>query len=494
VGNIEELETVHSLQSTVHIPMLRCFCLAKAGAERNLLRMILHTIRRAFLLGVSLIMLSSSGYALGPHEVLVLANGREADSIEVAKTYARQRQIPEVNIVVLDLPAVNPQAPPAMRPSDFTRLIWSPATQAAKARGIDDHILVWVYSTHFPIRTTSQPPISLQGLTFMRNHMPLAKEIAEGSYVSPLFSGPDAPGANGYGPQTFDVSRQMLREDMPLPNMTLGYTGPRGNTKAEVLFCLSTGLRSDGTHPDGTVYFVTSEDVRSRCRQWQFPSSAVGLKRAGIRASISKAFPVGKEDVIGIMMGSAVVEPSKVGRFLPGCMAEHLTSLAAMFDHNGQTKLSRWIAQGVTASAGAVCEPMSIWEKFPSPRFFNHYTAGCSVIESFYQSIRCPLQIMLVGDPLATPWAPDASVSIEGLDNGELVKTSRAIERRIRTKPGLFFNRTLYLVDERIVGKGNAFELNPAELESGTHTLRVVAFRTGFVRSQIFEVRTFRTE
>ena len=456
--------------------------------------MTFFTIRRAFLLVASLVVLSSSGFALGPHEILILANGKEPDSVEVAKAYARQRQVPEGNIVVLNMPAIAPGQAPVMSPEDFTRLIWTPATHVAKARGIDDHILAWIYSTHFPIRITSTPPVSLQGLTFVRNHMPSAKAIAEGSYVSKLFSGPDAPGESGYGPQTFDSSQLLLREEMPLPSMTLGYTGPRGNTKAEVLACLATGLRSDRTRPDGAVYFVTNNNVRSRCRQWQFPSSAKELNQAGVKATISDTFPEGARDVIGIMMGSPTVEPTKVGRFLPGCMAEHLTSFGAMFDVNSQTKLSRWIARGVTASAGTVCEPMSIWAKFPNARFFNHYAAGCTVIESFYQSIRCPLQIMLVGDPLAAPWAPDASLSIEGLEADDLVSTSRTLGRRIQAPRGLYFSRTLYLVDGRIVGKGLTFELDPSGLDAGEHTLRVVAYQTGFVRSQIFSSRSFRTE
>ena len=433
-------------------------------------------------------------FALGPHEILLLANGGEPDSIEVAKEYARLRQIPDSNIVRLRLPAWKADQPPVMTPQDFTRLIWSPAVQAAKARGIDDHILAWVYSTHFPIRIGSQPPVSLQGLTFMRNHMPSSKDVGDGSYVSPVFAGPDSPGGNSYGPQSFDSMRQLLREEMPLPCMALGYTGSRGNTKAEVLACLQTGTRSDATSPTGSVYFITNGDVRSRCRQWQFPGAAAGLKYLGVNASIGEVFPEGRRDVMGIMMGTHTVTPSKVGRFLPGCMAEHLTSAAACFDHENQTKISRWIAAGATASAGTVWEPMSIWAKFPNARFFNHYASGCTMIESFYQSIRCPLQIMLIGEPLAAPWAPEASLDIEGIADGELVTAPRPIDIRVEMVPGVSYRRFAYLVDGRIRGTGESFTLDPAGLAPGTHELRAVAYRTGFVRSQIFDVKMFRSE
>jgi len=155
---------------------------ASGPAGRIFPSMLCERTKRFFLSTVFAAWLSPQGFALGPHEILVLAHGSEPDSIEVAKAYARMRHVPDANVVVLHMPAWRSGQAPVIRPEDFTRLIWGPATQAAKARGIDDHILAWVYSTHFPIRIDSQPPVSLQGLTFMRNHMPESKAIGEGSY------------------------------------------------------------------------------------------------------------------------------------------------------------------------------------------------------------------------------------------------------------------------------------------------------------------------
>ena len=444
----------------------------------------------AVLLGIH-----SAAFALGPHEILILANGREPDSVEVAKHYARLRQVPECNIVVLQMPASIKAQAPGIKPEDFTRLIWTPATQVAKARGLDDHILAWVYSTHFPIRTYSQPSVSLQGLTFMRNHMPESKVIGDGSYHSPLFAGPDKPRDTGYAPQSFGAAAELLRREMPLPSMTLGYTGERGNTKAEVIACLEKGKRSDYTQPTGSIYFVTSGDVRSVCRRWQFADAVRNLKRMGVQASVGDTFPKDKTDVMGVMMGSQLVKPETVGRFLPGCMAEHLTSFAAAFDYKTQTKISRWIAAGVTASAGAVCEPMSIWAKFPNARFYNHYASGCTVIESFYQSIRCPFQIMLVGDPLAAPWASSpATLDITGLKAGDLVSGPRSIQVGIESKSNRSFRRVVHLIDGRIAGEGRTFTLSAEGLKPGTHTLRIVAYETGLVQSQSFLILPFKTQ
>ncbi len=432
--------------------------------------------------------------AVGPHELLVLANAREPESMAVAEAYVRLRNIPAVNLLSLDLGDSVKRNDAGLPPEVFTERIWAPAQAAMRERGIADHILVWAYSTHFPFRIDSSPPVSLQGLTFVRNRMPPPAEISGGTYASPLFAGPDSPGGNGFAPQSFDSAKMLLRDEMPLPNMTLGYTGtPGGNTLQEVLAMLHGGKEADSTAPDGTVYFVTRDDIRSKAREWQFGSAAEGLRRMGVRAVVTNAMPSGAEGIIGIMTGSPVVDPAAAGSYLPGAMAEHLTSFAGVLDNAHQTKMTRWIAAGATGTAGTVCEPMSYWTKFPNARFFNHYRMGCTLIESFYQSIRSPLQLMLIGDPLAAPWAPEASLRMAGVEPDERLDGPRPIDLHIQAPRGTHYTRFVYLVDGRIVGEGRTFTLEPSGLAAGPHELRAVAYQVGFVRSQVFGTVSFTT-
>lgn len=432
--------------------------------------------------------------AIGPHELLVLANGREAESVAVAEAYVRMRQIPASNLLVLDLGDTVKDNAASIPPEVFTERIWAPAQAAMRERGIANHILAWAYSTHFPFRIASSPTVSLQGLTFVRNRMPPAAEISGGTYASPLFAGPDSPIGNGFAPQSFDSAKLLLRDEMPLPNMTLGYTGtPGGNTLQEVLAMLHNGKEADSTAPDGTVYYVTRDDVRSKAREWQFASAAEGLRRMGVRAVVTNAMPSGAEGILGIMTGSPAVDPAAAGRYRPGAMAEHLTSFAGVLDNTHQTKMTRWIAAGATGTAGTVCEPMSYWTKFPNARFFNHYRMGCTLIESFYQSIRSPLQLMLIGEPLAAPWAPRASLRIAGIEPNELLGNPRPIDLHIQAPRGTHYSRFVYLVDGRIAGEGRRFTLDPNGLAPGPHKLRAVAYQIGFVRSQVFDTIPFRT-
>ena len=131
--------------------------------------------------------------ALGPHEILLLVNQDSPASLEIANHYTRLRRIPPANVVHLSLPGKVFDARSQMDPDEFTRYIWEPANRFARERGLEDHILAWVYSADFPIRITSAVPVSLQGITLVRNRLPDPESIKRGTYRSPLYAGPDGP-------------------------------------------------------------------------------------------------------------------------------------------------------------------------------------------------------------------------------------------------------------------------------------------------------------
>lgn len=441
------------------------------------------------LLAVSLLLLvAPAARALGPHEILLLVNRNSPDSTAIAREYCRLRGVPEPNLVLLDLPYPAGKVPVEIAAADFTRLIWDPATAAAKARGIQDHILAWVYSVDFPVRIAGNPPGSITGLTFLRNRPASQTDVAQALYRSPLFAGPESPQAAGFPAQSLDVQKAWLAKDTPLPAMMLGYVGPNGNTRAEVLACLERGAKADAQKPDGTVYFATNTDVRSVCRLWEIPSAANELKSRRIRFSITNALPIAATDVIGLMAGAADLDLKSGPAFLPGAMAEHLTSFGAMFDTSSQTKITEWIRAGATASAGTVTEPLSAWPKFPHARFHAHSAAGCTIIESFYQSLRCPLQILPLGDPLCAPWRSAATLTIKGLASGRVENRTR-VSASVEARPDELYNRFLFLLDGRpfrALAKESTVTLDPAALPAGRHVLRAVAYSAGSLRQQAF--------
>jgi hypothetical protein len=265
-----------------------------------------------------------------------------------------------------------------------------------------------------------------------------------------------------------------LRDRMPLPSMMLGYTGEKGNAVQTVLESLGRGVTSDFRGRRSGFYFVQSEDVRSTCREWQFYPAVNELKTRGITAEVTTNFPAGKSNVMGLLMGAETVHPSEIKSFAPGAMAEHLTSWSAEFQ-KPQSKCTDWIKAGATASAGIVVEPLSNPNKFPSARFFVHYTSGCTMLESFYQSIACPLQTLLVGDPLAKPFAVPFSLKILGADSIENDFTYLAnAESRLQN---VKFQYAFLLDDELIqpFSDANDVFVRVNKLDDGYHELRAVA-------------------
>jgi hypothetical protein len=124
-----------------------------------------------------------------------------------------------------------------------------------------------------------------------------------------------------------------------------------------------------------------------------------------------------------------------------------------------------------------VVEPGAIWMKFPHARFFTHYREGCTVLESYYQAISAPVQILLVGDPLAGPWTRRVDVGLTGFG-------SRAVSGQVRIgavlrEPEDRNVEFLFLVDGHTVrprGRGRVIELDTAQIPNGPHQVRVVAY------------------
>lgn len=91
--------------------------------------------------------------------------------------------------------------------------------------------------------------------------------------------------------------------------------------------------------------------------------------------------------------------------FLPGAMADHLTSAGGVLDGTGQMSALRWLEGGATGSYGAVVEPCNFTTKFPDPTLaILQYTSGEPLIESYWKSVAMPGQGVFIGDPLASPW------------------------------------------------------------------------------------------
>lgn len=432
--------------------------------------------------------LTVSASALGPHEIVVLVNANSGDSMHVANHFINLRRVPPQNVVYLSLPDTVLEPGASISRADFTNLIWEPANRIIRQRGIEDHVLAWVYSAGFPVRIAGPPGLSIQGLTFLRNKVPDAKDVQMGTYRSRIFAGPDAPRGERGPSMSLENFTLILGDEYPLPSMMLGVAGSRGNEPQRIVECIGIGAGSDHQRMTGTVFFVVGKDVRSTCREWQYGESQRELNALGIESAVVTQVPANAR-IAGLMMGSPSVPASTFSgpvTYAPGAMCEHLTSAAAIFDDPNQTKLTHWIQHGATASAGTVIEPYALWVKFPSARFYAHLASGCTMLESFFLSIRCPLQTLLVGEPLAQPGAPALQVSLE---LNPISPTQTLVRASVAPGNADKDSRYMFFLDGQTLEHpdfGPDASLDPSTLSEGYHDLRVVLYRDGTVRHQAF--------
>jgi uncharacterized protein (TIGR03790 family) len=115
----------------------------------------------------------------------------------------------------------------------------------------------------------------------------------------------------------------------------------------------------------------------------------------------------GQRDLLFYLTGLAQVAEVESNRFLPGAVADHLTSFGGVLpDGAGQMTATRWLAAGATGSYGTVEEPCNYTEKFPQASVLaDRYRSGETLLEAYWKSVQWPGQGLFVGEPLARPWA-----------------------------------------------------------------------------------------
>jgi hypothetical protein len=439
---------------------------------------------------------STAALALGPHECIILVNRRSMESVELANFYAELRQIPAANIIQLELPEKARWAQASFTPEEFRQHIYEPVRKTLRERNISGHIMAWLYSLDFPTTIETTPPMSLTGITFVRGIPPSTDDIEKGTWLSPFFRGPDRADGPASPPTSLEQFTLVLSTNMPIPSMMLGWTGSRGLTMEEIKRQLRASAASDGAQPAASVFFETSEDVRTQARAWQFESVTRELAGLGVAAFTGPDAPKNRVDMMGVLAGTAAFNSTTYGVLRPGAYADHLTSFAARFDDPYQTKLTDWLRRGAAASSGTVSEPYANWAKFPAARLFTFYASGCTIMESLFMSTRSPLQILFVGDALANPWAKPPGITLINMaddENAPIIGKGQFLASTWggfgQAPPSIIF-----FLDGRPVshpGHQPNLDIDTAILHDGYHEMRVVAYAQESVRHQGSDILTF---
>ena len=169
---------------------------------------------------------------------------------------------------------------------------------------------------------------------------------------------------------------------------------------------IERGIAADGTAPAGTVYLVRTTDAARNTRAASY-SDLRSVIPSNLHV-VELATPV-THDVLGAIAyftGAAQVEELTRIHFIPGAIADHLTSTGGVLIGGSQMPATAWLKQGATASYGNVSEPCNHPEKFPNIGvLMRHYGLGETVLEAYWKSVEMPGQGLFIGEPLARPFA-----------------------------------------------------------------------------------------
>jgi hypothetical protein len=447
----------------------------------------------------------------GPENVFLLVNSNSEASKTIANHYIDWRKIPANNVLYLDWKGV----PGSIGATGFRESILLPALTALETRNLATQVDYLVYSSDFPWRIELQqlfpqtkfrpefaPAASINGATYLAPYIlaenPSLLDIdvnwyVPGNRLQNLAQCTDLANVQTRGFRAryyWDQNGRKTEGNPPgqryLLSTMLGVTRGRGNTVDEVLSYLRRSVSADGTHPRGTIYFMWNKDVRSFTRDKCFPAVAEQINAAGVRAVVQQGrLPTGAKDVAGMMVGTPEFSVAKDNiKILPGAVCEHLTSEGGIIAPEAhQTPLSEFLRHGAAGASGTVIEPRALQAKFPLPSMQLHYVRGCSLAEAFYQSISCPYQILIVGDPLCQPWATFPKIAVGGVNPNDKVKGTLSI---VPSGPSAIGSFELFVDGRRAMRAppGTPFPLDTTKLADGYHELRVVGSRSDPIETQ----------
>ena len=439
---------------------------------------------------------------LGPEDVFLVVNSASPASKAVANHYQQLRSIPANNMMYLDW-----SGPVTVTDIDtFRDRILQPIFIELEKRNLISQIDCIAYSSDFPYGVefsadtngdAKHTTASLTGMTFLAQQTMTGNPNIYTNLDSNWYARPKA--GRGRRDQSHGFRSSYYWRDDGGPHRSSGrryilatmlaYTSGRGNSLREVVSYLRRSALADGTHPDGTIYLMKSNDVRSRTRQGGFPNLINDLRELGIRAEVANGqLPQGKSDVAGAVVGTSAFKWENSGStILPGAIVENLTSYGGILKHGaGQTPMTAFLRHGAAGSSGTVIEPFAIQAKFPHPDIHLHYARGCTLAESFYQSVRGPYQLLVVGDPLCRPWASIPVVEVEGVEANQSISGVIEIRPKTRSKTDTPVAEFALLIDGRElvrVADGSAMRLDTRKIPDGRHEIRIVAIEDSLIES-----------
>jgi uncharacterized protein (TIGR03790 family) len=312
--------------------------------------------------------------AITPEDVAVVVNDQDANSRLLGDYYIKARNIPRKNLIVVSLqPGVA-----VLNPEEFS-LVREKIYSSLKP---NIQVIVLVWTTPYAVSCNSITSAITLGYE--------PKQCEDGCSVGKK---------NPY----FNSTSRNPVQDL---NMRLSILLPSDSIEM-AKSVIDKGVLSAFKINDTTGYFLKTQDTdRSKPRESFYPRDLTKIDSKKITFRTIRADSIkDKKDVMFYFTGLATVPDLETLNFVPGAIADHLTSTSGILYNGWQMSSLKWLEAGVTGTYGSVSEPCNYWQKFPNPRvLLQHYLAGETLIEAYWKSVYWPAQGLFLGEPLAAPF------------------------------------------------------------------------------------------
>ncbi len=325
--------------------------------------------------GVPEVLLPNSG--LMPEDLAVIVNQQDPLSVKIARYYQQKRKIPQDNIISISF---EPDKP-SMSVGEFAVL------QSVVKSKTPEHIQAYLLTWAEPYRVECMSISSAFALGFDRKYC--------------------ATGCQTTAPNLYARSNSLRPfDDFSIrPTMLLAAT-----SFDEAKALIDRGVAADGQKlsdvKKANAYLLETSDQRRSVRKALYRSVEILLSdQINVKKRQADAIK-DKTDIMFYFTGKKFIDDIDSNQFLPGAMADHLTSSGGQLTNSAQMSALRWLEGGATGSYGTVVEPCNLLEKFPNPLIaMSKYLEGASLIEAYWKSVIMPGQGIFVGEPLAKPYA-----------------------------------------------------------------------------------------
>jgi uncharacterized protein (TIGR03790 family) len=317
--------------------------------------------------------LSLPKHRLQASELAVIVNDADPLSVQIGEYYVKARHLPAGNLLHVSFRPGNA----AMSVSEFTRL--RTTIEQTTPAHIQAYATTWVA----PFRVDCMSITS--ALTFGFDKAWCSARQCAPTQASPYFAYRGA-----------DPDRDLgIR-----PTMSIA-----ADTFADAKALIDRGVAADATRPPGTAYLVSTNDQARNVRSVYFPRIVEAMQGWLDTQVVQSDALRDRHDVLFYFTGKARVNGLDTLTFLPGAVADHLTSAGGQLTGRRQMSALRWLQAGATGSFGTVVEPCAVLGKFPNPGILmDSYTSGSTLIEAYWKSVQQPGEGIFIGEPLAAPF------------------------------------------------------------------------------------------